>query len=284
MKNERTKTCFMIISCFGLGLLIAAGYIYFWIKDGAADFDIFDKILFVLFEALMIFFGVYGLIQYKKENLPPGEKELIEKNNQNRKLEKRKILKQKLVKKHKDMFSEFFWFVVEYNFWIMGFLYVLCMLLCVCAWKNYSDMPIMLLYIFWGVITACFIGYWIYLLLGGPVKKFKKMLQQTGYSIDEVNKDYMKGTAYAAMKGIINIGFLYTVYISSDGSFVIPNNQIALAEKRLEEQNINGNSVKHYYVRIYTEVYWKAFITDDAGADLVLEEFERHGIATQKID
>lgn len=284
MKNEKTKNLLLSIACLGLALLLGVGFIYFWIIEGSSHYDIFDKITFVLSESLMIFLGIYGIIDYRKAKLPPDKKEVIEKRNQNRKMKKQKKLREKIIKKHKDMFSEFFWYYVRYHIPIMSILYVISMLLCMCLWGIYSDIPVILLYILWGGMTVFFIGYWIYLLLWGQAKKFKRMIHNTDYPIDEVNEDYMKGAAYAVVQGMINIGFLYTVYSSVENNFcfLVPNSQIVLVETRLKERALNDNIIKLYYVQIHTEEHCWSFMIDEAVEDVILETFRRIGVATHK--
>ncbi|MDE5863734.1 MAG: hypothetical protein K2H34_05245 [Lachnospiraceae bacterium] len=284
-QNNKLKKILFSVLCYCVSMVT----VYFLHKEQAEHFDLFEFLSSLFIIVILITGGTYQIIALKKEkNINVSEQEFIDKQKRNAKLAKQRQKRQRVVRIHKSMFREFYWYIVETTFMVMLALFIPCTIFCFAIWKWYTDISIWWLLAFWGIVLVLFMIYCVCLLFEGPVKRLKETISRSGYDIETVNSDYMHGRIYIVMAGILNVGFQYTVYAGNNKfTFIVPNNQIVSVEKihqtiEITDLNHGKDKEERYSIRINTNKYQRNCISNDIEADLILEEFERLGIPTRK--
>ncbi len=285
-KSERRKAVRLIISCFLTAFIFGGATIYFGIRDGWNDFDVGDWIIDLNGIFFMLFFGIYGIIQLKRDRTSNEKQKDSNRDRQRRITEKRRKTAQKELKHSKDMFQMCKKFAIELEIVAGGIIYLCSLIVCLLLWKQYDGIPIIVLFLLWIVVTVVVGIYFIKQMAGNPVKQLRHMIENLGYDLYEVNEDFMQGTVIVAVGGFMNIGFHYTTYFSLKDYFVVLNKEILRVKKVVRNIKVpgfygKGDIIEQTMIHIVTKGEVYGFLVDDTSADMILTEYERWGIYTE---
>lgn len=233
----------------------------------------------------MLFFGTYGIIQLRHDRTCDANQKHSDKDRQRRTIEKRRKAAQKELKHSKDMFQMCNKFAIESEILAGGIMYLCSLILCLLLWKQYDDIPLVVLFLLWVVITVVVGVYFIKQMAGNPVKQLRYMIENLGYDVNEVNEDFIQGTVIVTVGGFVNIGFHYTTYFSTKNYCVILNKDILRVEKVVRSVKVPGpyaeGDMEQTMIHVVTGEELYGFLVDDAGVDMILTEYERWGIYTE---
>lgn len=290
MGNLQNKTkgqkILEIIICYATSILLLASLIYF--ERTGYGFGISIWVLGIFIIAISVAAGTKGILDIKKENLSHAERDLLESSKRYTKIEKRKKNQRITLKKHDTMQKEFFWSLLEFRLQValIGVIVfaLFCCSFCRILWIKYEFHIMHLCFIF---IAIVFVSTGVYLSAKHAVQRFEGMITNSGYNLQEVASDYMHGVGCIALSGYINIGYQYSLCCSFDKeSFIIPHDKLIGVEKRAYTETVDGidGKVARFCIRFYTDYYWREFLIDDIGADVVLQEYEKRGMKTRTVD
>lgn len=285
-KKNKWKQILEIISLYGMAIVLIT--ISISLELSGNGFHPVQWILDILVVAVLIAGGTKALLDYKKDKLPSGERNILDNQQHYNKIEKRKKRQREIKRNHNSMLKEFSQNSLEYHFQMTIILFIVGCLFIALLWMQYNDfIPTYIYFIAIGMLAIVLIIYWIYKATGLATKHFAQMIRTSGFYLKDVESDYLHGTICVAMSGYLCIGQQYSIYCSfNKESFIISNQNIVGVEKRVFTEKVDGIDGKfdRFYLRIYTNDYWRAFMTDDIGADVVLQEYERRGIKTRLVD
>lgn len=132
------------------------------------------------------------------------------------------------IKKYKNMYSEIRWHGMSENFiWtLMG--------VAIIFWPLRSaisvmDSPVMsgdtLFWIIFIILIIMVNLIWVAISYT-RFKAFKECLSECNYALEDIEYDYMRGSAVSVYTGILNVSPKYTVYVFNDYAFIILNEDI----------------------------------------------------------
>ncbi|MBQ3515119.1 MAG: hypothetical protein IJA32_15195 [Lachnospiraceae bacterium] len=288
-KKKQEDYMLVAIACLVMATLLTVGEIYFW-----KEFSVLEHITSAVVILFFVLGGIVLIYGAKFEKKTEVEKYTIDNELRHKMREAYCKERQKLRRKNDDMFHTVYRYSVLKTIPVSLLFLLLLLILWEVCFENYDYGPESRLFLY-GV--GAFVGiYYVlqiaYLLFGGHVKKLKKYIIRNGYDMEELNQDYKNGEIYSVRSGVLNIGWKYTVYINygdKKQSFVLLNNQIICAEKRLRNKKTPTGEKEDmdtmlFYIRIYTKQEIFEILSGDIAGDMILEGFQLHGIEIKMID
>ena len=115
--------------------------------------------------------------------------------------------------------------------------------------------------------------------------ELKLKIRSLGLEPIYVNNDFMMATYHDLVKGLMAIGQSYCVIFSQKNCFILDMNNISKVEHTSKAFNLNGATAYTHTIHIMEKDSSVTRIPakDLIAANLILDEFRRHGIATEDL-
>ncbi len=142
-----------------------------------------------------------------------------------------------------------------------------------------GDMLLYFLYIA-GILFVFILFMILQALLGIPSYKYKRIVRKRGYSLDDINQDFVAGKQFRMGASYLIIGKQYTIYLYQMKPQIIRNTEITriYGTKQSMEQYENGviymGTDKSYYVNVISRYgSMKIFCSSEGIQKLILDTF-----------
>ncbi len=131
------------------------------------------------------------------------------------------------------------------------------------------------------------VGFYMYIKKGNrALNALKEAVAGCPYDKERVNDDFMHGSKHHLAQGLLHIGANYLVLCAKEASIICEVKEVLWAKKTVDVvRKVNKYGMKdefqYYYIEFKTkDIAYKINCMDEMAVDLIVTDFEEHGIYT----